>query len=261
MKKLFAVIGKLLLAVVIVVGVLSILGFIGGTVFGNIAVDKDMHTYTVDSDINNLYIDIQAADVTIKQGESFSVESNLKKLEVSDSGSTLSVKHTKKFFGNYNNAVLIITLPSDRVFESVKIITGAGVLNIDSLGAESLECDFGAGEINIDKLTVTKRADIDGGAGEINILSGEFCNLDFDMGVGELNFTAKLLGTCEFDLGLGESNITLLGAMEDYTLNIEKGLGSISVDGKTLSSAEWLGSGANKVEIEGGVGAINVKFK
>ena len=63
------------------------------------------------------------------------------------------------------------------------------------------------------------------------------------------------------DLGVGESNITLIGSKEDYKLDLEKGLGNISVDGANVSDYGSSGNGTNKVEINGGVGSINVEFK
>ncbi len=227
----------------------------------NYATTEDMKIYTVSSDINNLHIDINAADITIKQGEAFAVESNLKELTVTDEKGILSIKETKKPFGNYNAATLVITIPMDVVFENAELKTGAGRLIVDTLSAKVLDCDFGAGEIKIDRLSASLAADIDGGAGEITISGGSINNLDFDMGVGEFNFTAALTGKCDFDLGVGESNITLLGNKDDYTLDIEKGLGNISVDGDNISNTSGLGNGQNEVEINGGVGAIHVEFE
>jgi hypothetical protein len=62
------------------------------------------------------------------------------------------------------------------------------------------------------------------------------------------------------DLGVGESNITLLGSKEDYKLDLEKGIGNITVDGKNVTDYGSSGNGRNTVEISGGVGAINVVF-
>ncbi|MBQ9839934.1 MAG: hypothetical protein IJO56_10670, partial [Oscillospiraceae bacterium] len=54
---------------------------------------------------------------------------------------------------------------------------------------------------------------------------------------------------------------TLLGSKEDYKLELEKGLGNISIDGVNVSDYGSSGNGTNKVEINGGVGSINVEFK
>ncbi len=244
----------------IIVGIICVIGFIGGFVF-NTVTTKDMKTYTVTSEISNLCVNINAADITINQGEAFSVESNLKYLTVSDENGLLSVKDTKRFFGNYNNAKLIITIPTDVVFENAELTAGAGIFTVDTLSAKELNCDFGAGEVKIDSLSATSAADINGGTGKITISGGSINDLNFHMGVGELNLTSLLIGECDLAFGVGESNITLLGRKSDYTLDITKGIGSIRVDGDNISYSSGNGSGQNKVKLKGGVGAVNVKFK
>ena len=251
---------SVLLAVSIVCGIICVVGFWGGFLFDD-ATAQDMKTYTIAPGINSLYVDINAADITVKQGESFSVESNLKHLTVKDKNGLLYIKDAKKLFGNYNKSALIITIPPGVVFNKAELEAGAGRFTVDTLSAKVLNCDFGAGEVIIDSLSVSTKADIDGGAGEITISGGSINNLDFDMGVGKLNFTSLLTGECDFDLGVGESNITLRGAKDNYTLDIEKGIGKVIVDGDNISNTSGLGNGQNKVEISGGIGAINVKFE
>ena len=60
---------------------------------------------------------------------------------------------------------------------------------------------------------------------------------------------------------MGESNITVIGQRDDYTLDIEKGIGNITVDGTSVSEMDEQGDGKNIMEISGGVGAIRVEFQ
>lgn len=71
----------------------------------------------------------------------------------------------------------------------------------------------------------------------------------------------KLLGDSEFEFGVGESNITLIGNKEEYKVDIEKGIGSITIDGSVVTGTSSIGNGSNCIDIEGGVGAINLKFQ
>ena len=82
-----------------------------------------------------------------------------------------------------------------------------------------------------------------------------------EMGVGELNLTSRLQGNCNLDMGVGKSNITLVGERDDYSINVEKGLGGVSVDGNKLTDFGSIGKGACALDINGGVGAINIRFK
>jgi len=257
--KYLAIAFALFLTVTIIGGILYTAGYIFGRFLGE-TVTEDMNTYSVTSEINSLDIEINAADLYIKEGDTFSVESNLSNLKVEEKGSRLTVKETTKLGGNYNDAVLTVYLPVGTVFDSVNLETGAGRLTIDSLSSKTLDFEFGAGEVSISYLTSELSADIDGGAGRITISGGALNNLDLDMGVGQLNLTAALTGDCRFDLGVGETNITLIGVKDDYTLELERGLGSISVDGMAVSGYGRIGNGTHKVEINGGIGAINVDF-
>lgn len=258
--KYLAMAFAIFLTISIIGGILSMLGLFGG-VLSSDAVIQDMRSYQVTGEVKRLEVKINAADFTVQQGESFGVESNLKYLTVENKNGVLTIRETKKHSSTYNGAVLTLYIPADTVFEKANITTGAGRLTVDHLSAGTMDLEFGAGEVTIDTLTATVAVDIDGGAGKITISGGALHNLELDMGVGQLNLTAALTGKSDFDLGVGESNITVLGSKEDYRLDIEKGLGDITVDGTSVSNIKSQGSGDSAIEISGGVGSIHLDFK
>ena len=133
-------------------------------------------------------------------------------------------------------------------------------MNLDTLCANSLRLNLGAGEVIIGELSANSQSKIEGGAGAITINGGVLYNLDLDMGEGELNLTSCLLGDSELNQGVGQTNLTLTGNKDDYRLDFDKGLGSISVDGQKMSNDSVYGNGQNKVDIDGGVGEIKVNF-
>ena len=124
-----------------------------------------------------------------------------------------------------------------------------------------MSLEFGAGAVEIQNLTATEEAEIEGGVGEINLLSGSLKNLDFDMGVGKLNVTAVLQGKSQLNCGVGEANVTLLGNQEDYTVNVEKGIGQAWIEAQKVENNTTYGIGENKVEVSGGVGSVWITFK
>lgn len=248
------------LAVTIIGGILGMAGMFGGS-FSSDAVSQEKKTYTVSSEIHNLQITINAADLSLKEGERFSVESNLKHLTVEEKDGCLIIKQTKKFSTTYTGAVLTVCVPAGTVFDKVALTTGAGRLTAEKLCAETLDFELGAGEVSVGSLIAAKSADIEGGAGRVTIADGVLKNLDLDMGVGQLKLTAVLTGNCSLDMGVGASDIILVGDKADYKLEIEKGIGRITVDGKAVSDYGSSGNGANKVEITGGIGAVNVYFR
>lgn len=225
------------------------------------AVMDTVEKYDISSEIHSLKIELNAADFVIREADAFSVESNLKYLSVTEKDGVLRIVDEANKHGNYKkDPMLTLSVPSGTQFQDVDIITGAAKMTVDTLSARSMDLQLGAGDVKIESLYISLEADIDGGAGAITVLCGEISNLDLQMGVGALHLTAALTGENDLELGVGESNLTLLGDKDDYTVEIEKGLGSITVDGKSVSDFGSCGSGAAFVDIEGGVGSIHLKF-
>ena len=259
--KYFAIALAVFLSITIIGGIASGVGAVIGLFVGGDAT-SDPQIYSISGEINNLNIEISAAELSIIEGDGFCVESNLEGLKVNEKNGCLTIREKNRLFGSYSyeNAFLKVYIPAEISFDAVDITTGAGKFTVDSLSAGTVDFEFGAGEVSIGNLTVTESADIEGGAGRITVSDGAIKDLDMDMGVGQLNLTSSLSGDCKMDLGVGESNITLIGDKDDYRVELDRGLGNVSVDGKSVSDFGSSGSGVNKVEINGGIGAINIRF-
>lgn len=249
----------LVLACCIIGGIVGVLGLLNGLIDRDKVAD-DSKLYSISSNITALDVEIGAADFVIKQGDAFSVESNLKHLTVKEKNGVLKMEENSNFGGNYNDAALTLYIPANMVFEKAEIVTGAGRLTVDELSAKTLELELGAGEVNIQSLYALHAADIDGGAGKVTISGGALHDLDFDMGIGELELVSAISGRSEMDLGIGESNITLIGDRNDYVIDVEKGIGSLTVDGKQVTDFGNSGTGENSLRISGGIGQINLSF-
>ena len=218
-------------------------------------------TYEITSEIHSLDVRINAADFKIVSADEFSVESNLKYLSVSEKNGVLKIEDEPKSNSNYSNAILTLYVPNDVVFNDVDIENGSAKMTVDTLSANSIELKLGAGDVRFESLNASADVDIEGGAGRITIVSGTLNDLSLEMGMGELNLTAAVLGESDLKFGVGESNVTLIGSKDDYKVDIEKGIGNITVDGKTVTDFGGSGNGQNHIEIEGGVGTINLKFQ
>jgi hypothetical protein len=210
----------------------------------------------VSSEIHSLDIQIHAADFTIVHGDQFSVESNLRKLTVEEKNGVLVIEEKTKASVRYTNAMLKLYVPADIVFEDVKISAGAGRLTAAALNADSMTLNLGAGQVRFDSITANSCIDIEGGAGEITIADGILNNLSLQMGVGRFSLTSVLLGRSELDFGVGETDLTLIGKPDDYWLDVSKGIGSIQIDGSHNGNK----NAQNRVNIQGGIGAANVRF-
>ncbi len=248
MKKLISIIITLILS-------LTMLGCVGENV-----VLSESKTYTVTSQITSINLELKAGEFNVKYGESFLVESNLKHLKVREDNGVLTVQDNASSTSNFNGAKLTLYIPTNFQLYSVDIDIGAGELTVESLISNEIDLDFGAGNVTFNSLYNYSNIEIEGGAGNVSILSGTLNNLQLEMGTGELNLKASLLGNTELEFGVGNSSVTVVGNKNDYTLDITKGVGSIKVDGNSVSNNGYVGSGQNKIEITGGVGSITVDF-
>ena len=214
------------------------------------------------SDITTLDIEVAFTNLTIKTGDSIKIETDNNNINYKQENQKLEIKEkSKKWFSNYTEKELILYLPENIALEKVKIATGAGKIDIEKLNTENLSFELGAGETEIQKLNVQKECEIDGCAGKLSIKNGTINDLDLDMGVGEVNLIASLIGKNEINAGVGSLNIDLQGEKESYKIQADKGLGSVKIDGREISNGETFGDGENYIEVDGGVGNIDIDFK
>ena len=257
--KYAAIAFALFIIISIVVGIVESIGWL-------MPADDDI-TYGTSSfepkgEPRDLEIDIYAADLTIKTGETFWVETNNDYINCKQNGDTLVIKEKKhNWFRKNNKSKLTIYLPEGYTFDETAIDCGAGKVNIEELRTEELDMDLGAGEVLIEALYVEREADVDGGAGKIAISSGEITDLDLDLGVGEFVCEAFIYGDSDIDCGVGSVSLVLKGNRDDYRIRLEKGIGNAYLEGEGMTGNQVYGDGYNRIDIEGGVGNIDIRFE
>lgn len=236
--------GAIVLAVILIVNIatwgLKLFGVvIGLTSSGNYDKSK---IYEFDTDIDCLDIDISAASLVIRyeKCDKITVKSSLKSLTLKESFGKLRINDNKGLFSvNETESWIEIMLPEGTVLRD-------------------LDLDLGAGKTLVSSVSI-RNADIDGGAGELLINRCIISELDLDMGVGKLDFRGKITDRADIDLGVGEADFIFIGNRDDYRLKLEKGIGSVSVEGEEFSRGE-IGNGDVRVDVDGGIGKINVSF-
>ena len=230
--------------------------------FGGNESDEMTSEYSVVNDVASLSVNISAAELEINTGDKFAVETNHKYLKCEEKDDILKISETRPLFASHSKGMkVILTIPKERIFDYVDVRAGAGTVTIDELSSNMLNIELGAGKLTAQRLNALYDAEIDGGAGSVTIKDGNLCNADIDMGVGELNLTGELSGKSSIDYGIGETNLVLLGESDDYKIKLDKGIGKAFIDGKKMSDDSVFGAGENYIEIDGGVGELNIIFK
>lgn len=250
----------------------AIIGAIYGisTIVGNNNTDivgndntEEMQTIDLNSDNNMAYLDVDIlyTNLVIKTGDYFLAKTSNNNIECKQNGNKIVITEKQdNWFFKKQKGDLVITIPSDLEFEKVKISNGAGKLSIEKLITDELDLNLGAGETIIDNI-ISSSTKIDTGVGRTIIKDGKIKDLDLDIGIGESEITAKLVGKNKIDTGVGALKLNLLGSNDDYEININKGIGEIKVDGKSVSDNVVIGTGENNVVVKGGLGEIKINFK
>ena len=210
-----------------------------------------------------LDIDLAYSDLILKKGDKLSIETNSSNIKSVRTSSGLHITEEKRhywFLPKETNKV-IVYLPEKVFLEEVKIDAGVGSIQIETLKTEELRCELGAGRVEIEELEVTKKAKIEGGAGNVRILSGEIHDLDLDIGVGAFDLIAKLTGKNKIDAGVGKLRIEVEDSLEHYTIKVNRGIGSINMEGKEVSDGVEYGTGETYIKLNGGIGSIEIKEK
>ncbi len=222
-------------------------------------------------DVKSLDIDNATGTLNIKIGETFKVDaenvSEKFEAKVNSSGKlTISEKSKHGFLWfdfdgiSSPNSKITVYLPADFVAKDVKIDTGAGNVTIEGLKSDTLLISAGAGNVKGSDMTA-EEVKVDGGVGSVNLNHVNFNNVDFDCGVGSLNLDGYLSGKTEIDCGVGSVNLDITGKLDDYDLNIDSGVGTVRLNGKKVSGSYNKDNDAlNSIEVDGGVGDVNIDF-
>ena len=238
--------------------------------FGLIHTNKNIITddlKVISSEVNEvstLKIDLACTNLDIKTGNSFKVETNNSKITFEEKDGSVKIKEENRNWLNNNNSEsnLIIYIPEDMIdIDETKIETGAGKINIENLNTQSLYLELGAGDVYLENVIATGDTKIDGGVGKTELKSCEINNLKANLGMGEFVFNGKLIGKIEIDSGVGAINIKLMEKKENYTIEVDKGLGNVTLDGQKLEIDRVYGTGKNYLDIDGGIGSIKIDFK
>lgn len=257
--KYFAIGLACFLIVVIFQGIFMAGSIVSGVFFNNSNEGLNIDKY--DNNMNILSVSLANASLIIKEGDTFKVElGDSKNIKVKQEHNKIAVREEKYSFLNKHNNEVIVFVPKDMLFDKVYISSGAGEFNLESLWCKDLTLDLGAGKVNVKDFSVTHKASIDAGTGDLNIKNANINDLDLELGVGKATLEVILTGESDIEAGIGQLDITLLDSKDNYTIRAEKGIGDLKINGDNYSDETKYGNGTNYIDIEGGIGSIDIRF-
>ncbi len=193
-------------------------------------------------EVSTLKIDLACTNLDIKVGDNFKVETNNSKIVFEENNGNAQIKEKNKNWLNNNNnsSDLIVYIPE---------------------AIQNLYLELGAGDVHIENIAVTQQIEINGGVGKTDLKSCKINNLQANLGMGEFTFYGELTGKNTISSGIGEVNLNLINNKEDYTIDVSKGIGTVVLDGENVEADRKYGNGEKYLDIDGGIGDINIKFE
>ena len=129
----------------------------------------------------------------------------------------------------------------------------------DELNNVNWQIELGAGKFTFDHILATQKIMIEAGVGSLDIVNSDLNNLTLDGGVGKIDFSGYITGNSKIEVGIGKIGLDIKDTKENYALILEKGIGSIEVDGVDSSSGTF-GNGKNTLNASGGIGKLEINF-
>lgn len=256
------------LAVIIIVSMIS--AFIGvGTILSHVfrANDDENHRWSEEiisdeQDFSELKIKLNSTSLKLEEGEKFEVVADKDLVKFQRNGDRVEIK--EKDFDWMNGwkdlgGEVKVKLPRRLTLRRTEIELGAGKMTADGLTTDELKLELGAGKTELNDLTVLRQAKINGGAGMLVVRNSKLKDLDLDMGVGKVELGVDLTGDSKINAGVGKLELDLAEKVESYCFKVDKGIGSIKLNDEELDGGTIRGEGENLVEIDGGVGAIEIR--
>ena len=271
---------QIIKALAIVLAILIIGGMIGGIAIAGMTLsyifdDRDGSTSIVEDNISLLEGEIEAettlselriytrvSSLIIMTGDELQVKAPVGRVGIQQSRSSLEIREKKTYFWERwgeRPGQIVVVVPSEVELDKFVLESGAGRVEIQGLTTKQALIDLGAGRTEISRLVATEVVEIDSGAGHLAVRESKLHNLDLDMGAGLVEIVAELSGINQLDAGVGKLELVLSGEETEYQFKVEKGLGSITLNDEKIGDGTIRGSGSTVIDIDGGVGAIQIR--
>ncbi len=229
-------------------GLLSHRGFHFDYTFGNDSKKESAENGTTKLDVfTKIDMDLNTTDVKITNGDDYAItveaanKDILPTYSVDNGTLELSQEQNNNIFGLHDNScTLEITVPKDA---EIKEITGevtVGDINIEETQADTIDLTADVGGINLYKVTA-KDITLSGRVGDVIANVNDFNSMELSTNTGD---------------------ITIVSAkdLDNYDLDLDSGVGSISVNGKDQGDSYSQNGNEGSIEADSDVGDVCVNY-
>ncbi len=212
------------------------------------------------ADITELDISLKVTSLIIEVGE-FELKTNNEDVEWSIDGGKLTIKEkgiTTPFGINESGYKLVLTVPEYTKFDSVKIVSNVGKVEINDLDTVDLDLKFSAGNAEIDSLYVSGNADVKCLIGQMSVRDSRVENISYKMRVGQSDLDLSVNVDAEFNAFIGKFQICLPGKIGDYRLTVTEGFGLLKSKQDIYTEDDY---SKPVVKVGGAFGKLTVIFE
>lgn len=245
---------------------------------------RDIPTYSLNEsydNIDSLDFDINYGSVYIKEGNTFSIDADNLPENVFESYVSNGTWYIKEDYGRLvkvfgwnfslgnifdwdedNSRRITITIPKDFMAEAYTLNIGAGEVNVETIYAKEGDFSVGAGMLNINKMIVNNKSKYEVGAGSMRIDDFTATDAIIDCGIGSIIINGELKGDNVIKCGIGRIKLDLNGTEDDFSYELESGLGNVVIDGRSYHSMNKSinNNTDNRLVLDCGIGSIDVDF-
>ncbi|MDD2505402.1 MAG: DUF4097 family beta strand repeat-containing protein [Bacilli bacterium] len=255
--KLFAI----CLAVFIISSIISGILFVLSIITNTSHFSSEFYFQQTFYNIKNIDVDLSTTKLEIKKGAEFKIDGNTTNptFKMESNEDTLKIfESPKKIMNNNKTGKVTLYVLENYPLDSLYINNEAGSVKLSSISSNSFSLSQGIGITKINDSNL-KNANINGSVGKIDIKNSLLNNLHLESGIGEVFIQSDITGNSYIKSGIGKVVLNLKDE-NDYTINVTKGIGMISINNINQSNNKVYGSGLNNLNIEGGIGKIDIKF-
>lgn len=266
-------------------GLVLALGIISSIVNGGVALlrgfgfidnrppitEQNSHSFKQDfsGKLESVLIKFDAGSITLQSGDTFQVEgTNIpasltatldnSKLVIEDQENTNILPN---LIGKDKAPNLVVTIPRDTHLKKMELEIGAGRGELLEIITDELILKQGAGEIVVDQLQADS-GKLNGGAGAVHFTDVQLNDFAIKGGVGLIDIQGLVTGDLEIDCGVGQTSLDINASVNDYFITADQGIGPITINGQNLSeTGTGSKSAPHHIDIDGGVGPVNLTFK